>query len=75
MSKISQLGPDGTLIAAGHSSTLKMQLTNEPPQSADFGMVRIWENGKYSSTITKQMAQEILTRRAENGYEDIIKIC
>ena len=75
MSKISQLGPDGTLIAAGHSSTLKMQLTNDPHQSADFGMVRIWENGQYSATVTKERAQEILTCRAEKGYEDVIKIC
>lgn len=72
--KVTQIGPDGRLIAKGHFSTLEMQLTNEHPNSVDHGKVRIWQNGEYSATVTKKQAQEILDERAEKGYDDKIKI-
>lgn len=71
---IKNLGPDGTLIAAGHLTTIKMQLINEPEQSIDHGKVKIWENGNFLGKATKDEAQKILDERAEKGYDDKINI-
>jgi len=60
---VKSLGPDGTLIAVGKLTTIKMQQVDEPPKSANYGEIRVWENGNFVAQVSKERAQEILCER------------